>query len=349
MSAVVTRPLAPVPRRTHLPARRRSAAALIPLALFATACGGVGQDWANQAKRAADSPVGNTGEPNVGITAEELMKRVAEADRSARSVGTEFSGQLYGVPVHGDTSVTRTGDIESHLTLKDREIHVLVIGKTEYSKLEQGTYAVLFGIIAKAPGYDADLEEPGDGFREFGKLLEGKYLKDEAATRGTGFQSFDSVLGGGPFTNGDDSEDGDEETDDYDDDYERDDEVGYQLGDTQRIGGIEVIPLIVTTETRQGDKSVQTLYVPTHGTPLPVRMTSDDDNDGKVDASIDTRYSKLDPDRKVTAPDKDQTVDLDTVMEDFFGDLDDLGDSDDPDSPYGGGDEDDEDDSLAPA
>lgn len=299
--------------------------------MFATACGGLDQDWANRAKQAADSPVGNTGEPNVGITAEQLIGRVADADRAARSVRTEFSGQFYGVPVHGDTSVTENGDVESHLTLKDREIHVLVVGDTEYTRMEEGTYEVLFDMISKAPGYDPDLEGPGDSFREFGKLTEGKYLKGQAVSRGTGLQSFADVLGGGPFTNGEGSDGGES----FDEDG---DEVDYQLGDALHIDGIEVIPVVRTTET-DDLTSVLTLYVPTHGTPLPVRMTSDDDNDGKVDASVDTHYRALDGDKTVAAPDEARTVDMDKVMEDFFGGPSDFDDPDD----YGTDEDDDKD------
>ncbi|MGW0658137.1 hypothetical protein [Streptodolium elevatio] len=311
--------------------------------MFATACGGIDQDWANRAKEAADSPVGNTGEPNVGITAEQLLERVSEADHAARSVRTDFTGHFYGVPVHGDTSVTENGDIESHLTVKDREIHVLVVGDTEYTRMEEGTNKVLIDMIAKAPGYDPELEEPSESFVEFGKLLEGKYLKDEAVSRGTGLPSFDAILGGGPFTNGDDSAgenpDGDFGEDEYGGGYG--DDVEHQLGDALHIDGIEVIPLVLTNRTRDLT-SVLTMYVPTHGTPLPVRMTSDDDNDGKVDASVDTHYRAVAPDRTVTAPDGDRTVDMDTIMEDFFGSP---GDGDGPDGPEDyGTDEDDEDD-----
>lgn len=305
--------------------------------MFATACGGLDQEWANRAKQAADSPVGNTGEPNTGITAEQLMQRVSDADHDARSVRTDFRGHFYGVPVRGDTTVTANGDIESHLTLGGRGIHTLVVGETEYTRLDEGTYKVLFDMIAKAPGYDAELEGPGESFLEFGKLMEGKYLKDEAVTRGTGLQSFDGVLGGGPFTNGDDSA-GESP---YDDDFAPPGEdADYRLGDVLRIDGIEVIPLVRTIRT-DGLTSVLTLYVPTHGTPLPVHMTSYDDNDGKVDASVDTDYKTIPSGRTVRAPDAAKTVDMDKIMEDFFGDMGDLEDPDDFGDPddYGGPDD----------
>lgn len=291
--------------------RRAALIPLVPLALLAAACGEPTGGWANHAKVAADSPVGNTGEPNTGITAEALGERVARADREARSVRTEFSGKLYGVPVSGGTAVTKNGDSESRLNLDGHDVHVLVVGRTEYTRMEKGTFATLFATIRKAPGYDPELEEPGRGFVEFSKLIEGKYLKDEAITTGNGFPSFDGTLGGGPF--------GNDALDEAGDDVDDGTRVTLSLGDAIRVDGIEVIPLIETTEERGGDTSVTTMYVPTHGTPLPVRLTSDDDNDGDIDASIDTRYFALDEDRKVTAPPAPDTVDLDRLMEEYFG------------------------------
>ncbi|MCF2529522.1 hypothetical protein [Yinghuangia soli] len=304
---------------------RPAAIALLPLAFLATACGGAANGWAADARQAARSPVGNTGDANTGISAEDLMKRVAKADSETRGVRTEFKGHMYGVPVSGSTRVTASGDSEASLTLDRSDIHVLTIAGTEYTKFEDGTYATLYETAKKAPDYDADDDEGSESFLEFGKLTEGKYLKSKAGESGLSVGSFDWLLGSS-FIGGSDM------PDDYE--YADEDDVKLSVGDAVRIDGIDVIPLIRSYD-EDGESWVETMYIPTRGTPLPVRFTSDDDNDGKVDTSIDTRYSALDGDSTVKAPPKEQTVDMKAIMEDFFGggfgdgDYDDYEDGDD--------------------
>ncbi|MGR6999848.1 hypothetical protein ACU686_20055 [Yinghuangia aomiensis] len=60
------------------------------------------------------------------------------------------------------------------------------------------------------------------------------------------------------------------------------------------------------------------MYIPAHGTPLPVRITVDENGDGKDEASMDTRYTH-DSGGTVTAPKDDDTVDMDKVMSGIFG------------------------------
>ncbi|UGQ14730.1 hypothetical protein LO772_14800 [Yinghuangia sp. ASG 101] len=343
-----------------MPPRRRSAALvpLLPLAFLATACGGIGHGWAGHAKTASDSPVGNSGTPNTGITAQALAERAATANREARGVRGEFSGTVYGERISGDTLITARGDSESHVRVKGRGMHVLVVGDHTYTRAEPGLYKALFEVLGKAPGFDADTDEPSEGMAEFMKLMEGKYLRDDKGPDDSGFLVFDGFLDEGPFESGDsggsgsdphsdpDSDSGDD--DDYDDygddgtdDYgDSDDDSGadsgaiaLSLGEPTKIGGIEVIPLIATARD-DGTTSISTMYLPAHGTPLPVRLTSDEDNDGRIDATIDTRYFGVDDGRTVTAPKDEDSVDLDEAFEGMFG-------RDEPwdrsDAPYDGG------------
>lgn len=316
------------------PRRRRSAALvpLLPLAFLATACGGIGQGFAGHANAAADSPVGNSGTPNTGISPEALAERAADANREARGVRSEFSGTVYGEPISGDSLITKSGDSETHFRVNGYGMHMLVVGGTTYSRADPGAYKALFELMAKAPNYDAENDGPTDSMDEFMKLLEGKYLEDEKDPEDSGFLMFDGFLDEGPFT--DDGSDADDDPYDYDDDSDSDeDAVQLSVGETTTIHGIEVVPLIGTARD-DGTTTISTMYIPAHGTALPIRITSDEDNDGRIDATLDTRYFTVDGGTTVTAPRKEDTVDLDEAFEGMFGRDEPW---DDSDSPYGGG------------
>lgn len=307
--------------RRHL----TSAAIAIPVALFATGCG-LGNDWATQARDAADSPVGNSGEPNTGLSAQELRKRIARADRETRNVRSEFSGTVYGVGVSGESLVNAGGDLESRLRLKDKEVHVLRVGTNEYARVDQGMFGLMAELEKKSPSYDPDDDEQGDEYLEFAKLMEGKYLKTKASKdSGSGLGMLDALPGAEGFSGGDNDGSADPDDDFYGD------EVTYTLGELTTVNGVRTIPLISTTEDGDGKKAVQTTYVPAHGPALPIRVTSDDDNDGKAESSVDTKYFTLHGDTKVTAPPADLTVDMEKVMEGMFGGFDD----EDSDSGFG--------------
>ncbi|HSA50233.1 MAG TPA: hypothetical protein VLH10_08995 [Yinghuangia sp.] len=321
-----------------MPLRRRPARVLvplIPLAFLATACGGIAEGWAGHAKTAADSPVGNTGAPNTGISAEALIERASDANRDARGVRSEFKGTTYGVPVSGETVITKSGDSETQVRFQDHAARLLLVGGTTYTHLEQGTYAVLFDLARKAPGYDREEDEPDDSMVEFLKLMEGKFLQSEADPDDKGFPMFNGAFSDAPFTDlagaGDSEDSSDSDDYEYDEDSGEDeysDDTELTLGEPTTIDGIEVIPVIATTRY-DGTTSIHTMYLPAHGTPLPVRVTSDEDNDGDVDVSLDTRYFGVDGDKTVTAPGDDETVDMDEAFE-FFG-----GGSSDDEYPYG--------------
>lgn len=332
------------------PRRRRSATAalvpLIPLAFLATACGGIGHGWAGHAKTASDSPVGNSGTPNTGITARALLERASDANREARSVRSEFTGTVYGEQVSGDTLITASGDSETHFRVKGHGMHLLVVGGRTYTRVEPGTYKALFEVLRKAPGFDPDTDEPSEGMAEFMELMEGKYLEDDKGADDSGFPMFDDILDEVRFEDGgsgDDADDADDSDGTYDDDYGDDDsdsgsdsdsdsdDTELSLGEPTKIEGIEVIPVVATTRD-DGTTSISTMYLPARGTPLPVRLTSDEDNDGRVDATLDTRYFAADGGKTVTAPKDEDSVDLDEAFEGIFGRDDEPWD--DSDSPY---------------
>lgn len=305
------------------------AAALIPLALLATACGGLGTDWARQARDVADAPVGNTGAPNTGITADELMERVEKADRDVRGIRAEFHGNLYGTPISGFTRISSSGDQESEVLLKGKRVRELRVGSEEYVLMERGSFAVLFDALKASPGYDAEEDEPDGDFREFAKLIEGKYLKTKASPgSGAGLGTVDGMWGNGPFGKNDAGSGDDDDEGYYDDDYPA--EAEYSLGQPTTVNGIETIPVKAVSDDGDGKKLTETLYIPAHGTPLPVRITSDEDGDGKDDASMDTRYTR-DSGGTVVAPKDDDTVDMEKVMGGMFG----FGGSDDDEDDTG--------------
>lgn len=316
------------------PRRLLATVALIPLAAVLTACGGVGEDWANETRTAADSPVGNDGAPNTGISADDLAERVEKADRETRSVRTEFDGDMYGVALSGDAKVTKNGDTEAHYMLSGKEMELRVVGGTEYYRLDPGTYAALFEMYHKSPSYDSGDAKEEEDFLEFAKLVEGKYLKEEADDDDGGLQTFDGLIDEGPFA-GDGSGDGggsDDDEDSYDEDYDDDDgdDTEYTLGEITHVNGIEVIPLIATAED-DDTTYVTTSYIPTHGTPLPVRVTFDENDDDRLDGSLDLRYFTVGDEASVAAPPKEETVDMGKAMGGLFGGLD--GGDDDGGSP----------------
>lgn len=291
------------------------AAALIPLVFLATACGGLGTDWARQARDVADAPVGNTGAPNTGFSADELMKRVVQADREVRSVRADFHGTLYGIPLSGFSRINASGDKESEVLLKGKRVHELRVGSAQYMLMERGSFEVLFDAMKSSPGY-SERDEPDGDFREFAKLMEGKYLKQKASKGfGGGFGTVEGLWGSGPF-GGDDADSAEDDEGYYDDDYP--DEPEYSLGTPTTVGGIETIPVKAVSDDGEGGTVTETLYIPAHGTPLPVRITVDEDGDGKDEASMDTRYSH-DSGGTVTAPKEADTVDMDKVMSGIFG------------------------------
>ncbi|MGR6999849.1 hypothetical protein ACU686_20060 [Yinghuangia aomiensis] len=116
----------------------------------------------------ADAPVGNTGAPNTGISAEDLMKRVAQADRDVRGVRAEFHGTLYGIPVSGFSRINASGDKESEVLLKGKRVHELRVGSSQYMLMERGSFEVLFDAMESSPGY-SERDEPDGDLREFAK------------------------------------------------------------------------------------------------------------------------------------------------------------------------------------
>ncbi len=330
------------------PRRRRSTTAalvtLVPLAFLATACGGIGHGWAGDVKTASDSPVGNSGAPNTGITARALAERAAEADREARGVRSEFSGTVYGEAMSGDSLVTKAGDSEAHLRVGGRGIHKLTVGGHTYTLVDPGAYEALFGMLAKAPNYDADSDGPPESMGEFYELMEGKYLVSDKDDEENGLLVFNGFLDEVPFEDSGSDFGDDADSDDYDSDSDDDEDEEYydsgdidlSLGETTRINGIEVIPLIATSHD-DGTTSIATMYLPAHGTPLPVRTTSDEDNDGRIDATLDYRYFGLDGGKTVTAPKDKDSVDLEEAFAWMFRDDEPWDGSDSPYAPDGGG------------
>ncbi|MDI2127030.1 hypothetical protein [Yinghuangia seranimata] len=294
--------------RTYRPRRLAvTVAAAIPVLLLATACGtGAVPDSAGQARKAADSPVGNTGRDNTGISAEDLLRRVAD-EHGKRAMRVEQQGTVFGTKVTSDLTVGKNGDYESHTLIGDKKVHDLLIGDTEYTRVDPGGYAVMFDLMKKTPGYDEKTDGPDASSREFAKLLEGRYLKDDhsdsrtdRSSGGAGTLNFDDLLGVGI----DDPDSGDRT---------------HRLGDPARIRGIDTIRVITTTHS-DGKVWVRTVYVPAHGAALPLRVTADVDNDDTVDASMDSSYfNRSDDGHGPKKPPADQTVDMKMVMEGLFG------------------------------